>query len=353
MYSNLIPCRNGGHLQNCIYFECNVMFKCTASYCIPWSYVCDGKWDCPDGDDELNNPFCNKDRACVHMYKCRNTTQTCVHVGNVCDSTKECPLGDDELYCDLKNVKCPLRCNCLLFAIDCRNASFLDMQTEIIQPFYLSIFISTSDIFSLADLDDILGNAIVVKLTMNCITEISQLCKLQKILLFDLGFNYLRLIMKNVFASLYLLQTLCLNDNHITLLETGAFNNLSNLKYINNPLMNLQEGVLKYSLQLKLFYIVNVSLVDVHAKALHDLPINVIITTEYSLCCISSNETLCPTYKPWYISCSDILPKGSIKVYFLSVFSLVLLLNVTSILFYFQTRKSNKTFSILCHSVNT
>ena len=250
--------------------------------------------------------------------------------------------------------KCPLMCNCLLFAIDCRNTSLINIKTEI-QPFYLSVSISSSDIFSFTDLDDKLENAIVVKLIMNCITEIFKLTRLQKILLLDLGFNCLKLIMKNVFASLHLLQTLSLNDNDITLLETNAFYNLSNLKYINlsnNPLMNLQEGFLKYSLQLKLFYIVNVSFVDVHAKALHDLHINVIITTEYHLCCISSNETLCPTYKPWYISCSDILPNDSVKVYFLSVSCLVLLLNVTSILFYLQTIKSNKTFSILVISIN-
>ena len=41
--SNMIPCRNGGHLENCGNFECNMMFKCPDYYCIPWTYVCDGK----------------------------------------------------------------------------------------------------------------------------------------------------------------------------------------------------------------------------------------------------------------------------------------------------------------------
>ena len=43
MYNHLIPCRNGGHLQRCKSYECNSMFKCAESYCIPWSYACDGK----------------------------------------------------------------------------------------------------------------------------------------------------------------------------------------------------------------------------------------------------------------------------------------------------------------------
>ena len=38
-----ISCKNGNHLQNCRLFECNSMFKCVKSYCVLWSYVCDGK----------------------------------------------------------------------------------------------------------------------------------------------------------------------------------------------------------------------------------------------------------------------------------------------------------------------
>ena len=53
--SILIPCINGQHLEICEAFECNMMFKCPKYYCIPWNYVCDGKWDCPEGYDEIIN----------------------------------------------------------------------------------------------------------------------------------------------------------------------------------------------------------------------------------------------------------------------------------------------------------
>ena len=47
------PYRNGAHLANCKDFECNLKFKCVELYCIPWEYVCDGKWDCANEDDEM------------------------------------------------------------------------------------------------------------------------------------------------------------------------------------------------------------------------------------------------------------------------------------------------------------
>ena len=101
----MTPCRNGGHLQSCKNFECNMKFKCAESYCIPWTYVCDGKWDCPEGDDELENPACGRNVNCIHMYRCRKTNNTCLHIGNVCDGINNCPLEDDKLFCDLKDVQ--------------------------------------------------------------------------------------------------------------------------------------------------------------------------------------------------------------------------------------------------------
>ena len=65
----LIPCKNGQHLESCEDFECNMNFKCPMSYCIPYSYVCNGKWDCPQGYDEMNNSTCKKDRQCPNMFK--------------------------------------------------------------------------------------------------------------------------------------------------------------------------------------------------------------------------------------------------------------------------------------------
>ena len=63
-YGHLTPRRTGGYIEECKEFECNMMFKCLGYYCIPWSYVYDGKWDCPEGSDELSTYSCGKTRKC-------------------------------------------------------------------------------------------------------------------------------------------------------------------------------------------------------------------------------------------------------------------------------------------------
>ena len=61
MNKNLIPCEYGRHIEYCKIVRCDSMFKCTAVYCIPWSYVCNGRWDCQRGEDES---ICNKNETC-------------------------------------------------------------------------------------------------------------------------------------------------------------------------------------------------------------------------------------------------------------------------------------------------
>ena len=87
---HIFPCRNGGHLESCKEFECNAMFRCMNSYCIPWNYVCDNKWDCPDGHDDISG-LCSKSSFCAEMFRCRFTNFICIHLGNLCDEEYNCP----------------------------------------------------------------------------------------------------------------------------------------------------------------------------------------------------------------------------------------------------------------------
>ena len=168
MFNYLIPCRNGGHMQNCKQFECNMMFKCLESHCIPWNYVCDGKWDCPRGDDEMENPVCNNKSRCLSMYKCRDTNTTCLHLGNVCDGNTDCLFGDDELLCDLNNAKCLINCHCLLFAISCNYLTAEDIGTLSLAH-YQYVQISNSGIFSMKKIKHSLNQAAIITFAWKCL----------------------------------------------------------------------------------------------------------------------------------------------------------------------------------------
>ena len=86
-HGHLMPCRTGSHLQSCKNFECNLHFKCPQFYCIPWAYVCDGKWDCPYGHDETLYHKCGDSRHFVNLFRCKGS-QICIHVEDVCDGIK-------------------------------------------------------------------------------------------------------------------------------------------------------------------------------------------------------------------------------------------------------------------------
>ena len=53
---NLAVCRSGNHLRYCQDIQCSGRFKCSRSYCISISRLCDTVLDCPHGEDELDCP---------------------------------------------------------------------------------------------------------------------------------------------------------------------------------------------------------------------------------------------------------------------------------------------------------
>ena len=210
--NELIPCKNGRHLEHCTTFFCDSLLKCTNAYCVPFSRVCNGKWDCPHGDDESK---CNKSEACRNMFHCRSTAQLCLHLGNACDGHNDCPLGDDEMQCEMKLVYCPANCICLLYAIDC---TALSTETfKMLYPFsYLFVHLSKFTLISMNRLISLLEYAIVILLPKN---EISSICDSlntiseSKCIILDLSFNLLKSIESKCFSQTKFLKSLKINDN--------------------------------------------------------------------------------------------------------------------------------------------
>ena len=355
--NSLIPCPNGRHLKHCKTFSCDILFKCLDNYCIAWSYVCDGKWDCPSGDDELDSSVCNGKLACIHMYHCKNTKDTCLHLGNICDGHIDCPFGDDELLCEMRFIECPSFCVCLLYAIDCR--ALADGKAEEIHLFhYLSLQLSNFKLKFTNTLIQKLKYAIILKLSGN---EIREVCGAfskvigWKCILLDISFNLLKSIENECFSSTRFLKSLAINNNNIISVEKYSFSDLFNLTFLsltNNPIIHLHYSFLINILYLRILSIVNVSFYDINQKSFHSSKINLIITEDYHVCCIAPSGTVCTAFQPWYISCSDILPLLSMKIVYKSISIFIFILNLLSILVQIRTYKYNKSFSTIVININ-
>ncbi|KAI4882735.1 hypothetical protein NFI96_028538 [Prochilodus magdalenae] len=98
---------------------------CGTSLCVNQSQLCDGKFDCPDGFDEL---FCLQ--ACLDpgRFLCKNKRK-CVDQALVCDGRSDCPDGSDEFPCPPCFLHCDEGIMCLTSQqfcdgkMDCRDGT--------------------------------------------------------------------------------------------------------------------------------------------------------------------------------------------------------------------------------------
>ena len=357
--NQLIPCQNGAHLKNCEKFTCNMMFKCENSYCIPWTYVCDGKWDCLEGQDESIDIMCSKPKVCKHMYKCktisRYTKHICIHIGNVCDNEQNCPLNDDEMFCSLKEIKCHFSCRCLLFAISCIKIPSSTFENILFTFTFYSIFISDSEIENIKILKINVQLAYIIKLPRNSIKNICPFLQLLETVFIDLGFNLVKMLESECFTLAKKLVSLAINNNKISQIESGSFTNLINLTFLNlshNPIHNLPTVTLSGLPYFKLFDINNISFSDISITCFTGIRRVFTITTDYYVCCVAPEEFYCTSHPSQYL-CSDILPTETLKHTYKVISMLALLLNVLSIFTQLFTTHLKKTFSYIVIFINT
>ena len=325
----LIPCRTGEHIQSCKQFSCNVHFKCHENYCILWSYVCDGKWDCPDGYEE-NSCFVVKD--CLNLYKCRHY-QLCTHSRNICDGHKDCPGGDDEEFCSLPS--CPSHCECLLFAIRCHNIS---LEGSWLNEFVQFEAITLQNLkFSQIPLIHIQKPVSVVTMSFTK-SNVSKLCPITfhmlHIVHLDVSFNLISIVHTNCFAFCRKIKTIKLNSNRIYRLEQAIFPDNFSLVFLNLS-DNLLLSVCRYYFD----KLTNVKLLVLGQNPLHNLEtelfdrftLDILQTDKHALCCIIPSQAKCVGFFPWYSSCHNILASVALEVAFYIFSFSIILANVTSI----------------------
>ena len=327
-YKHIVPCRTGEHMEECKTFECNKKFKCPDYYCIPFAYHCDGKWDCPDGVDEsVTN--CVKWRMCKNLFHCRNS-QICTHIDDVCDSVPDCPLKDDEMHCQNIEVNCPRECLCHVFSIQCYYKIF-NKKTALKFPF-LYVKISQANVETLNFINFFL-KIIWLHVPQNRIVFVCNFLSFNNSLIgFDASNNKVTRLTKHCFHKITGLRIMNLQNNSIQEIHDDAFTFLPILDVVNlsNNLINeIESSLLKHTLLLDL---VNNPLLLLNARTFHLSKVQIILTNDYHVCCIAPSVIKCNALKPWYISCSKLLPSKTMSIILLVVVLFIFVLNIFSII---------------------
>ena len=347
---NLHPCRNGGHLKNCSNFECNAQFKCFQSYCIPWAYVCDGRWDCPFGHDENYEPVCGKQHLCFGMYKCRHSS-TCLHLANLCDGVQDCPYQDDEFNCKLYNSGCLERCQCLLFEMQCFRTR---PQLLALGKSYPHISLSFLECI-LVDLQNFLifPRVMFLKVVQSNLQNICPLYFSSELRKTDFNTNKIQTIARHCFVNLKKLQIIQLDHNMLSSVESQSFLNLSSL-----VLLSLSQNYIILlcphftDSAISIFVLINTTIANPESLFLEDLSLATVVTKDYSVCCLVPSSSLCTMELPWYESCGRLLPDQTVRAFYAVISSSSWLGNIVSLICGMKTRKQNKTLSTTIVFIN-
>ncbi len=328
--SHLVPCKSGSNLQQCHLFQCNNKFKCPNSHCIPWSYVCNGRWDCPHGSDENVEKMCHMNRMCENQLQCKES-RICVSVYDLCDSQTDCPTGDDQLLCELLNTKCLTGCDCLNLAILCKNVTLGNKFLFKSQP-YVAYHLESC---LLSNLDSLLQskNAEILNLTGNVLTHISGIKFIAATLRsLDVSHNSIQNLTKSSFTEMNIFSFLNLKCNNISLIEGRTFTNIYTALSVtleSNELDTLYHNIF-HNVTLAVLNLINNPLTQLDMEILTGIIIDQILASTFEICCAKA-DCQC-TYiipKPWHISCFRLLNKGS-RITYICVSVFVLVMNIFS-----------------------
>ena len=121
---------------------------------------------------------------------------------------------------------------------------------------------------------------------------------------------------------------------------------------MSNPISQLHSYFAIHTPYLTTFSVHNVCLSSIYQQAFDGSKFNLIFTTDYHICCMAPITTVCTAFKPWYISCCDILPSLGMKVFYIIVSVVVFMLNILSIILQSISYQSNKVFSLIVMLIN-
>ncbi len=329
----LIPCKNGDHIQDCTEFECNENFKCPKYYCVPWRHICDGTWHCPQGSDEIFTA-CSGPRICYNLLKCQGGTR-CIHPLNVCDGENDCYLGDDELQCDLYFASCVPGCKCLHYGLACENTIVSNQSAAMMLPFsFLHLVLC-----NLTSMSQVLTShhTLFVNASHNLISDMcSSSFRSVPTFALDFSHNIIRRMKTGCLSNVHFLRLLLLNNNQLMEIQHEMVTNVTvplSVDLSNNKLNTILEGTFAGVLKIVALNLENNPLTNLVEDMFNSLALETIRTDNFLVCCLKVEGTQCQTEKPWFVSCSHLLPGDVLKFIVLGISVSAVVLNLSVVVF--------------------
>ncbi len=318
-YNTVAPCRTGEHMQQCKEFECNMMFKCPDYYCIPWGYVCDGKWDCPQGTEERTSQHCGKGRKCQFLFKCKSSV-ICLHLNDVCDDKPNCPFVDDEQLCSLHHRICVSSCTCLTNVICCDD--FLSNKLLLSDIFNFEIVILSDSKAPASEQTYPLTQTVLLKVyQMNFSMSCSMFKSASKLNFLELNSNNLTQLQTKCLPIYNTLKVLNVVHNRLQFVDQSALMFLQKLLFLNiscNPITSLHVDLFHKLAKTKIISIINISVSEMVGSPEELQALDHLETSDYHFCCFVELESKCSLPIPGYFSCGSLLRTSGLRATILS-----------------------------------
>ncbi len=349
----LYPCPMGEHLQDCAEFQCNINFKCSDFYCIPWSYVCDSRWDCPKGHDEFS-VVCSANETCRNMLKCQQTS-ICIHPANICDGEEDCALKDDEGMCSLHTTICPKICSCLTYALSCKKVGPFASFRENVRAYYVVAAEHCSETFVQGLLQRIDKPLLLFLAQNNLVSICGGLPCRTHTLLIDLGYNKLEVVSPGCFQNASQLLVLKLNNNKIYKIARNELPTLESLLYMNVSHNNLLILDLS-STSLVVVSLKNNSDILILKSSLIHSKIKILISDAFHVCCGKPENSVCSAKGLWYQTCTNLIPNQTLSVlYHTGCFTVIILELISAlshtVIYRKKSEKMSKPFSLIALAI--
>ena len=279
-------CFNSFHLVKCENMYCVARFKCPASYCISFDYICNKVCDCPHCEDES---MCNK-LLCPGMVL-------------------------------IPQMESGLRCS--------RNAASLKHSLHLRQVIYrkglnltddFPVFIYLTSVTNLAKV--IAAPEVVVYCTIMRskfgITTVELLHRMVSVRRLLIPHNSIQKVYDSMFASMLQLIVLDLSHNFITYLPQNSLCSLLKLEFISlhhNLISNLQVATFIYSPHLQVLLLESNYLSQQSVIIDGSLPSLYRLSSDIPrLCCVFHTVTYCSPPFPLFVSCSNLITSKALIV---------------------------------------